>query len=226
MMDQNQKKILIADDEPDILEFISYNLTADNYLVATAKNGEEAVSIAKEFQPHLIILDVMMPKKSGIEACEILRSDPLFDNTLIIFLTALSDDNIQVKGLEVGADDYITKPVSPKVLLTKINSLFRRSRQDSNVEEATEEFRIDADKYMVYVNGEEVILARKEFELISLLHSKSGKVFLRHEILDRVWGSDVIVGDRTIDVHVRKIRAKLGIDCIKTLKGVGYKFEL
>jgi two-component system, OmpR family, alkaline phosphatase synthesis response regulator PhoP len=226
MEDQNQKKILIADDEPDILEFISYNLTADNYWVATAKNGEEAISIAKEFQPHLIILDVMMPKKSGIEACEILRSNPLFDNTLIIFLTALSDDNIQVKGLEVGADDYITKPVSPKVLLTKINSLFRRSRQEGNIEEATEEFRIDADKYMVYVNGEEVILARKEFELISLLHSKSGKVFLRHEILDRVWGSDVIVGDRTIDVHVRKIRAKLGIDCIKTLKGVGYKFEL
>jgi two-component system, OmpR family, alkaline phosphatase synthesis response regulator PhoP len=225
MIDQNQKKVLIADDEPDILEFISYNLKADNYVVATAKNGDEAITVAKEFLPNLIILDVMMPKKSGIEACEILRANPLFDNTLIVFLTALNDDNIQVKGLEIGADDYISKPISPKILLTKINSLFRRSRPDTIAPE-NEEFKIDTDKYMVYVNGEEVVLARKEFELISLLYSKPGKVFLRHEILDRVWGSDVIVGDRTIDVHVRKIRAKLGIECIKTLKGVGYKFEL
>jgi two-component system, OmpR family, alkaline phosphatase synthesis response regulator PhoP len=219
------KKILIADDEADILEFISYNLRNEGYEVATAKNGDEAVDIAKEFLPGLIILDVMMPKKSGIEACEILRSNPLFDNTLIIFLTALSDDNIQVKGLEIGADDYITKPVSPKVLLTKINSLFRRSKVETPVTNNSD-FNIDVEKYLVYVGGEEVVLARKEFELISLLFSKPGRVFLRHEILDNVWGSEVIVGDRTIDVHVRKIRAKLGVDCIKTIKGVGYKFEL
>ncbi len=222
---ETPKKILIADDEADIIEFISYNLKNEGYEVATAKNGDEAVDIAKEFLPNLIILDVMMPKKSGIEACEVLRSNPLFDNTLIIFLTALSDDNIQVKGLEEGADDYITKPVSPKVLLTKINSLFRRSKSEAAADK-TGDFNIDVDKYLVYVGGEEVVLARKEFELISLLFSKPGRVFLRHEILDNVWGSEVIVGDRTIDVHVRKIRAKLGIDCIKTIKGVGYKFEL
>ena len=219
------KTILIADDEPDIVEFISYNLRAENYTVITAKNGDEAVELAKIHIPHLIILDVMMPKKSGLEACEILRANPLFDNTLIIFLTALSDDSIQVKGLEVGGDDYINKPISPKVLLTKINSLFRRSAIDTQTIK-TEEFKIDAQKYLVYVNGEEITLARKEFELISLLHSKPGRVFLRHEILDTVWGSEVIVGDRTIDVHVRKIRAKLDVDCIKTIKGVGYKFEL
>jgi two-component system, OmpR family, alkaline phosphatase synthesis response regulator PhoP len=219
-----QKKILIADDEPDIIEFISYNLKAEGYTVATAKNGDEAIDIAKTFLPHLIILDVMMPKKSGIEACEILRTNPLFDNSLIIFLTALNDESIQVKGLEVGADDYITKPISPKVLITKINSLFRRNKKE--IEEGVEDFKIDTEKYMVYVNKEEVPLARKEFELLNLLYSKPGKVFLRHEILDKIWGSDVIVGDRTIDVHIRKIRAKLDIDCIKTIKGVGYKFEL
>jgi two-component system, OmpR family, alkaline phosphatase synthesis response regulator PhoP len=220
----NPKKILIADDEPDIVEFISYNLKLQNYEVATAKNGDEAIDVAKIFLPNLIILDVMMPKKSGIEACEILRLNPLFDQTLIIFLTALNDESIQVKGLEVGADDYITKPISPKVLLTKINSLFRRNKNDSN--EVIEDFKIDTEKYMVYVNNEEVPLARKEFELINLLYSRPGKVFLRNEILDKIWGSDVIVGDRTIDVHIRKIRVKLDIDCIKTIKGVGYKFEI
>jgi two-component system alkaline phosphatase synthesis response regulator PhoP len=220
-----QKKILIADDEPDILEFISYNLQQENYLVATARNGDEAVTVAMEMVPDLIILDVMMPKKSGIEACEMLRSNPVFDNSLIIFLTALNDDTIQIKGLEVGADDYLTKPVSPKVLISKINSLFRRTHTIKK-DEQPETFSIDSEKYLVYINGEEVVLARKEFELITLLYSKPGRVYLRQEILDKVWGSEVIVGDRTIDVHVRKIRAKLGIDCIKTIKGVGYKFEL
>lgn len=219
------KKILIADDEPDILEFISYNLVAEGYEVATATNGDEAIETAKSFLPQLIILDVMMPKKSGIDACEILRADGLFDNTLIIFLTALNDDNIQIKGLEVGADDYINKPISPKVLVSKVNALFRRSKPDKELD-GKEEFRIDQEKYLVYIGEEEIILARKEFELISLLFSKPGRVFLRHEILDKVWGSEVIVGDRTIDVHVRKIRAKLGVDCIKTIKGVGYKFDL
>ncbi len=221
------KKVLIADDEPDIIEFISYNLRNENYEVATAKNGEEAIEVAKTFNPQLIILDVMMPKKSGLDACAILRANPQFDDTLIIFLTALNDDTIQIKGLEVGADDYITKPVSPKVLISKINSLFRRTVIEKATTDVTpDDFRIDAEKYMVYVYGEEVNLARKEFELISLLHSKPGRVFLRNEILDIVWGSEVIVGDRTIDVHVRKVRFKLGIDCIKTIKGVGYKYEL
>ncbi len=218
------KKILIADDEPDILEFITYNLKLQGYELATAKNGDEAIDIAKIFKPDLIILDVMMPKKSGIEACEVIRVNPLFDQTLIIFLTALNDESIQVKGLEVGADDYITKPISPKVLITKINSLFRRNKNE--LEDTFDDFKIDAEKYMVYVNKEEVSLARKEFELINLLYSKPGKVFLRNEILDKIWGSDVIVGDRTIDVHIRKIRVKLDVDCIKTIKGVGYKFEL
>jgi two-component system alkaline phosphatase synthesis response regulator PhoP len=224
-MDFNQKKILIADDEPDILEFISYNLTAEGYAVETALNGEDAISKAKKYLPHLIILDVMMPKKSGIEACEILRSSTDFDNTLIIFLTALTDDSIQIKGLEVGADDYINKPISPKVLVSKVNALFRRSKTLKATNDK-EEFSIDQEKYIVNVGDEEIVLARKEFELLNLLYSKPGRVFLRNEILDKVWGNEVIVGDRTIDVHVRKIRAKIGIDCIKTIKGVGYKFEL
>lgn len=219
------KKILIADDEPDILEFISYTLQQDGYEVATAKNGDEAVILAKTFLPDLVMLDIMMPKKTGLDACEILRANPLFDNTIIIFLTALNDDNIQIKGLEVGADDYISKPISPKVLLSKVNALFRRANKEVAVT-TNETFSIDAEKHLVIVEGEPITLARKEFELISLLYNKPGRVFLRQEILDTVWGSDVIVGDRTIDVHVRKIRAKLGVDCIKTLKGVGYKFEL
>jgi two-component system alkaline phosphatase synthesis response regulator PhoP len=223
-MDFLSKKVLIADDELDILEFISYNLKAEGYEVKTALNGSEAIDIANTFLPNLIILDVMMPKKSGIEACEILRKNSIFDNTLIIFLTALNDDNIQIKGLEMGADDYISKPISPKVLISKVNALFRRTITTESAK--VDEFRIDQEKYMVYVGGDEIILARKEFELISLLASKPGRVFLRHEILDTVWGSEVIVGDRTIDVHVRKIRSKLGVDCIKTIKGVGYKFEV
>jgi two-component system, OmpR family, alkaline phosphatase synthesis response regulator PhoP len=224
----NGKRILIVDDEQDILDFISYNLQKEGYEVDTATNGDDAITLATKTEPQLIILDVMMPRKNGIQTCEILRSKPMFDETIIIFLTALTDDNIQVKGLEVGADDYINKPISPKVLVSKINAIFRRKNQTPIVtnNEVEADFIIDEERYVVIIGGEEIVLARKEFELISLLHSKPGKVFLRNEILQKVWGSDVIVGDRTIDVHVRKIRAKLGMDCIKTIKGIGYKFDL
>jgi two-component system, OmpR family, alkaline phosphatase synthesis response regulator PhoP len=224
----NGKRILIVDDEQDILDFISYNLQKEGYEVDTATNGDDAITLATKTEPQLIILDVMMPRKNGIQTCEILRSKPMFDETIIIFLTALTDDNIQVKGLEVGADDYINKPISPKVLVSKINAIFRRKNQTPIVttNEVEADFIIDEERYVVIIGGEEIVLARKEFELINLLHSKPGKVFLRNEILQKVWGSDVIVGDRTIDVHVRKIRAKLGMDCIKTIKGIGYKFDL
>ena len=220
------KKILIADDEPDILEIISFNLQTEGYEVITAKNGDEALEKAKQHKPDLIILDVMMPGKTGIEVCNILRSQPAFNPTLIIFLTAMSDENSEVTGLETGADDYITKPVSPKVLTSKVNALFRRLITEGTSIIKVGNFEIDREKYLVSFNNTEIILARKEFELVALLASKPGKVFLRNEILNRIWGTDVIVGDRTIDVHIRKIRQKLGVDCISTVKGVGYKFEI
>lgn len=221
------KKILIADDEPDILEILSFNLTAEGYEIITAKNGDEAIEKAKQTKPDLIILDVMMPGKNGIEVCNILRSQPVFNPTLIIFLTAMSDESAEIKGLETGADDYITKPVSPKVLVSKVNALFRRLGNEGGPGVLkVGDFEIDREKYLVSLNSEEIILARKEFELVALLASKPGKVFLRNEILNRIWGTEVIVGDRTIDVHIRKIRQKLGVDCIKTVKGVGYKFEI
>ena len=220
------KKILIADDEPDILEIISFNLQTEGYEVITAKNGDEALEKAKQYKPDLIILDVMMPGKTGIEVCNILRSQPAFNPTLIIFLTAMSDENSEVTGLETGADDYITKPVSPKVLTSKVNALFRRLTAEGTSIIKVGNFEIDREKYLVSFNNTEIVLARKEFELVALLASKPGKVFLRNEILNRIWGTDVIVGDRTIDVHIRKIRQKLGVDCISTVKGVGYKFEI
>ncbi len=220
------KKILVADDEPDILEILSFNLKAEGYEVILAKNGNEAVDLAKKHQPNLIILDVMMPGKTGLEVCNILRAQPQFAETLIIFLTAMSDESAEIKGLETGADDYITKPVSPKVLLSKVNALFRRVKKDDSGTIKVSGLEIDREKFMVRYNGEDIILARKEFELISLLASRPGKVFLRNEILNRIWGTEVIVGDRTIDVHIRKIRQKTGLDCITTVKGVGYKFEL
>jgi two-component system alkaline phosphatase synthesis response regulator PhoP len=220
------KKILIADDEPDILEIIQYNLQNEGYEVQTAKNGNEAIDQAKRFMPDLIILDIMMPGKNGIEVCNILRMQPAFNNTLIIFLTALSDEGTEVKGLETGADDFITKPVSPKVLVSKVNALFRRvSKEDTGILQIGD-LIIDREKYIVTYQGNDIILARKEFELLALLAGKPGKVFLRNEILNQVWGTEVIVGDRTIDVHIRKIRQKLNLDCITTVKGVGYKFDL
>ena len=220
------KKILIADDEPDILEILSFNLTAEGYEIITAKNGNEALDKAKQHMPDLIILDVMMPGKNGIEVCNILRSHPIFNPTLIIFLTAMADESAEIKGLETGADDYITKPVSPKILTSKVNALFRRLANEGTSTIKVGDFVIDREKYLVSFGDTEIVLARKEFELVALLASKPGKVFLRNEILNRIWGTDVIVGDRTIDVHIRKIRQKLGVDCISTVKGVGYKFEI
>jgi len=219
-------KILIADDEPDILEIVSYNLTAEGYEVICAKNGNEAIEFAKRHLPSMIILDIMMPGKNGIDVCKILRLQPQFKDTVIIFLSALSDENTEIKGLETGADDYITKPISPKVLISKINALFRRVTKETDNILQLGDLCINREKYNVTYKDVPVILARKEFELLSLLASKPGKVFLRNEILEKVWGTEVIVGDRTIDVHVRKIRQKIGVDCISTVKGVGYKFEM
>jgi two-component system, OmpR family, alkaline phosphatase synthesis response regulator PhoP len=220
------KRILIADDEPDILEIIQYNLQQEGYEVVTAKNGNDALALAKKHQPDLIILDIMMPGKNGIEVCNILRLQPAFNDTLIIFLTALSDEGTEVKGLETGADDYLTKPVSPKVLVSKVNALFRRVNKEDNGILQIGDLKIDREKYIINYQGNNIILARKEFELLALLAGKPGKVFLRNEILSQVWGTEVIVGDRTIDVHIRKIRQKLNLDCITTVKGVGYKFEV
>ena len=220
------KRILIADDEPDILEIIQYNLQSEGYIVFTAKNGDEALDLARKNQPDLIILDIMMPGKNGIEVCNILRLQPSFNDTLIVFLTALSDEGTEIRGLETGADDYLTKPISPKVLLSKVNALFRRiTKEDAGILQIGD-LTIDREKYMINFRGKDIILARKEFELLALLAGKPGKVFLRNEILNQVWGTEVIVGDRTIDVHIRKIRQKLNLDCITTVKGVGYKFEL
>ena len=225
-MQAKTRKILIADDEPDILEIVSFNLQGEGYEVFTAKNGDEAIEEAKKNHPDLIILDVMMPGKNGFEVCNILRLQPDFKDTLIIFLTALNDETTEIKGLETGGDDYITKPISPKILISRVNALFRRASKDEIGVIQIGDLQIDREKYNVIYKNEQVILARKEFELLAFLTSKPHKVFLRNEILSHVWGSDVIVGDRTIDVHIRKIRQKLGTDCITTVKGVGYKFQL
>ena len=226
-MEGKPKQILIADDEPDILEIISYNLGKEGYEVYTAKDGNEAIERAKQLHPDLIILDIMMPKKTGVEVCAILRSQPTFQDTLIIFLTALSDEASQIKGLETGADDYVNKPISPKVLVSRVNALFRRlNNNDTGKSIKLGNITIDPVKFLVMIDDQEMILAKKEFELLYLLASRPGRVFLRNEILSQVWGNDVIVGDRTIDVHIRKVRQKLGVDCITTVKGVGYKFEM
>lgn len=225
-MDFKNNKILIAEDEPDILEILQFNLEMEGYTVVTAKNGDEAIAQAKKHQPDLIILDIMMPGKNGIETCNLLRLNPAFSHTLIIFLTALSDEATEIRGLETGADDYLTKPISPKVLVSKVNALFRRINKDDNSLLQFGDLQIDRERYIIINQGKDIILARKEFELLALLASKPGKVFLRNEILNQVWGTEVIVGDRTIDVHVRKIRQKLKLDCITTVKGVGYKFEM
>ena len=225
-MDIRARKVLIADDEPDILEILKYNLLKEGYQVVTAKDGDEAIEKAKMFNPDLIVLDIMMPKKNGVEVCEILRLLPAFKSTLILFLTALSDESTQIRGLETGADDYINKPICPKVFLSKISSLFRRLNKSEGKVIAVNGLIIDPEKFIVQYNAKDISLAKKEFELLYLLASKPGRVFVRNEILSQVWGAEVIVGDRTIDVHIRKIRQKLGVDCITTVKGVGYKFEL
>lgn len=225
-METKARKILIADDEPDILEILKYNLSNEGYEVVTAKDGDEAIEKARRTQPDLIVLDVMMPKKTGVEVCQVLRAQPAFKETLIIFLTAVNDEGAQIKGLETGADDYISKPVSPRVLLSRINALFRRVNKNEIRILKIENMVIDPERFIVKVDEQDMVLAKKEFELLYLLALRPGRVFLRNEILNQVWGNDVIVGDRTIDVHIRKIRQKLGIDCITTVKGVGYKFEL
>ncbi|MCM5529558.1 response regulator [Parasegetibacter sp. NRK P23] len=230
-MEPKGKKILIADDEPDILEILDYNLRKEGYEVVRAANGDEALEQAKAQKPDLIVLDIMMPKRTGLEVCEILRSQEAFRDTLIIMLTALSDEHSHIKGLESGADDYVNKPISPKVLTSRVNALFRRLNKNINTKEEggvlkIDNLTIDPVKFVVMADDHEIILAKKEFELLYLLASKPGRVFLRNEILSQIWGNDVIVGDRTIDVHVRKVRQKMGMDCITTVKGVGYKFEL
>ena len=223
-------KILLVDDEPDILEIVGYNLSNEGYDVYTAKNGVDALIKAKKKHPHLIILDVMMPEMDGIEACEILRETPGLENTIITFLTARGEDYSQVAGFEAGADDYITKPIKPKVLISKVKALLRRFKKGAVVE--TEDvvkvgnIVIDREEYKIINNGEELVLPRKEFELLALLTSKPSKVFKREVILDKVWGNEVVVGGRTIDVHIRKLREKIGDHHFKTVKGVGYKFVL
>ncbi|HOZ84839.1 MAG TPA: response regulator [Niabella sp.] len=218
--------ILIADDEPDILEILSYNLEKEGYQVITASNGDEAIDKAFKHQPHLIILDMMMPKKTGVQVCQILRSQTAFKETLIMFLTALNDEVTQVRGLETGADDYVSKPVSTKVLVSRVAALLRRVQKEDTKTIKVGNISIDPEKFVVQIDDKEILLAKKEFELLYLLALKPGRVFLRNEILNAIWGNDVIVGDRTIDVHIRKIRQKLDLDCITTVKGVGYKFEL
>jgi two-component system alkaline phosphatase synthesis response regulator PhoP len=218
--------ILLVDDEPDILEIVGYNLTQEGYSIVTAENGLKAINQAKKHKPHLIILDVMMPEMDGIEACEKLRAIPELSQSIITFLTARGEDYSQLAGFEAGADDYITKPVKPKVLVSKVKALLRRFRES---EEAPKNLKlgnlvINREEYKVIKDKQEMLLPRKEFELLALLASKPGKVFKREEILDNVWGNEVIVGGRTIDVHIRKLREKIGNDRFKTVKGVGYKF--
>jgi two-component system alkaline phosphatase synthesis response regulator PhoP len=217
-----------VDDEPDILEIVGYNLKNEGYQIFTAKNGIEAVKIAKKITPHLIILDIMMPEMDGIDACEKIRSTKGLENVLITFFTARGEDYSQVAGYNVGADDYITKPIKPKVLVSKIKALLRRIKiektTESNEKVSIGNIIIDREEYVVIKNGEKLTLPRKEFELFSLLASKPGKVFKRDDILDKVWGNEVVVGGRTIDVHIRKLREKIGDKNFKTVKGVGYKF--
>jgi two-component system alkaline phosphatase synthesis response regulator PhoP len=225
-MKKKDTTILLVDDELDILEIIGYNLSAEGYNVVTAQNGVEAIKKAKKHKPELIILDVMMPEMDGIEACEKLRLIPELSETVITFLTARGEDYSQVAGFEAGADDYITKPIKPKVLTSKVKSLLRRFKTQDDSQQILKlgNITINREEYKIHVDTQEMVLPRKEFELLSLLASKPGKVFKREDILDRVWGNDVVVGGRTIDVHIRKLREKIGEQKFKTIKGVGYKF--
>lgn len=227
-MNNTNSKILLVDDEPDILEFLSYNLKKEGYTVFIANNGREAITIAKKESPDLIILDVMMPDMDGIETCREIREIPGLKNVMVAFLTARSEDYSQIAGFEVGADDYINKPIKPRVLISRIKALLRRAGNSESSPDNTADMggiKIDRERYLIIQDGKEINLPKKEFELLALLASKPGKVFTREAILDKVWGGEVIVGDRTIDVHIRKLREKLGEEFIKTVKGIGYKFE-
>ncbi len=233
-MENKKYKILLVDDEVDILEFIGYNLKRKGFTVYTAQDGRTAIEMAKKVKPHLILLDVMMPEMDGIETCEELKSIPTLSDTVIAFLTARSEDYSQIAGFDAGADDYITKPIKPKLLISRVQALLKRSLKDSKIDPTDEsdntikvgDLIIDKEKHLVMINNEKLILPRKEFNLLLLLVSKPEKVFVREDIYKNVWGNDVIVGDRTIDVHIRKLREKIGESHIKTIKGVGYKFVL
>jgi two-component system alkaline phosphatase synthesis response regulator PhoP len=227
-MEPQPYRILLVDDEPDVVEFLSYNLKKEGYTIFTAGNGREAIISAKLNLPHLVILDVMMPEMDGIEACREMRQIPSLSASIIVFLTARGEDYSQIAGFDAGADDYVTKPVKPRVLTSRVKALLKRYRSDdSSAKETTQmtSLTIDRERYLVIKDGEEIFLPRKEFELLILLTSRPNKVFTREEIFAKVWGENVFVGDRTIDVHVRKIREKIGIENIRTVKGVGYKYE-
>ncbi len=222
------KKILIVDDEPDILEFLQYNLRKEGYEVVTASDGKQAIAVAERERPQLIILDIMMPELDGVETCRILRSRKEFADTPIAFLTARDEDYSQITALDVGGDDYITKPIKPRVLVSRISALLRRASRQSDDDQhviALHDLVIDKQKVLVFKGQATIELPRKEFEILWLLASKPGRVFTREEIFDKIWGSDVIVGNRTIDVHIRKLRERLGEEYIKTMKGIGYKFD-
>ncbi|MFD2892448.1 response regulator transcription factor [Flavobacterium chuncheonense] len=226
-MKNKEIKILLVDDEQDILEIVGYNLSQEGYQIVTASNGKEAIVKAKKELPNLIILDVMMPEMDGIEACENLRKLPELENTIITFLTARSEDYSQVAGFDAGADDYIPKPIKPKVLVSKVKALLRRLKDQEETTDTLKvgDIEINREEYKIIRQDEEIVLPRKEFELFYLLATKPGKVFTREEILDKVWGNEVVVGGRTIDVHIRKLREKIGDEFFKTIKGVGYKIE-
>lgn len=223
-----KQKILIVDDEPDIVELIEYNLKKEGYQVFTASNGYDGIQVAKNILPDLILLDIMMPKMDGIEACRLMRSLPEFKNTFMVFLTARSEEYSEIAGFEVGADDYIAKPIKPRALVSRINAILRRNAAPADSAEnkiTISDLVIDREAYLVYQNGNKVTLAKKEFELLYLLAQKPGKVFTRESILRNIWEDSVIVTNRTIDVHIRKLREKLGDSYVATVKGVGYKFE-
>jgi two-component system alkaline phosphatase synthesis response regulator PhoP len=219
--------ILLVDDEPDILEFLSYNIRKEGYKVFTANNGEEGVKLTQQLSPSLILLDVMMPKMDGIETCQIIRKDLNITQPIIAFLTSRAEDYAQIAGFEAGADDYISKPIRPRLLLSKIESLLRRLDKSHGIviESQVNSLKIDREKFLIEIDGKQIILPKKEFELLELLASRPGKVFNREQILSIVWGNETIVGERTIDVHIRKLREKLGDDYIRTIKGVGYTFN-
>jgi two-component system alkaline phosphatase synthesis response regulator PhoP len=228
-MSTAKQKILIVDDEPDILELIEYNLKKEGYQVFLASNGQDGINVAKKVQPDLIILDIMMPKMDGIEACRLMRAIPEFKNTFMVFLTARSEEYSEIAGFNVGADDYIAKPIKPRALVSRINAILRRNASSDEISENRLEIGdlvIDRESYLVYQAGEKVVLAKKEFELLYLLASKPGKVYTRESILKNIWEDSVVVTNRTIDVHIRKLREKLGENYVSTVKGVGYKFEL
>lgn len=230
-MDYSNYKILLVDDEEDIIEFLTYNLQREGFNIYSSRNGVEAIRLAKEIKPHLILLDVMMPEMDGIETCEEIRNNPALKGTLIAFLTARGEDYSQIAGFEAGGDDYITKPIKPKLLVSKVKALLKRYHdvkekkiEEVSIDKGDHDIIIDHERYIVILKGKELFLPKKEFELLRLLISKPEKVFTRDEIFHKVWGDNVIVGDRTIDVHIRKLREKLGEDYIRTIKGVGYKF--